>query len=81
MKITDPKIIYDYLVDKYDTWFVTRDKKTKDFIEECVIRYIQNIDDSYYLEANDGCASGLCSFPNFEQDLKKLINILFKKIN
>ena len=80
MKISDPNILLDYLENIYETWYVTRDKKKRSYIEDCVFQYIQNMDDDIYIEANDGRASGLCSYPYFETDLKKLINLLKSKL-
>lgn len=80
-KETDPQIILNFLEDKYETWYSCKDKKKRDFIEECVYNYLQFIDDSIYIEVMDGRASGLCSYPYFEEDLRKLINILNQRIN
>ena len=80
MKESDPKTLLDYLEKKYDSWYSTNDRKKRNFIEELVVQYIQNMDDSIYVEVNDGGAGGLCSFPNFERDLKKLILFLRSKL-
>lgn len=78
-KISDYKIILDYLEDKYNEWYTTT-KKDRSKIEMHVFQYVNNIDENLYGEANEGRASGLCSSQFFEEDLKRLINLLRAKI-
>ena len=80
MKESNPKILLDYLEEKYDLCYTTNDKKKRSFIEEGVLEYIQNMDDNIYVEVNEGSATGLCTFPNFDHDLKNLINFLRSKL-
>lgn len=79
-KISDYKIILDYLEDKYNEWCTTTNKKNRRTIEMHVFQYVNNIEDTLYIEANEGRASGLCSSHFFEEDLKRLINLLSDKI-
>lgn len=79
-KISDYKTILDYLEDKYNKWYITTNKKARREIQMHVFQYIDNIDDTLYIEANEGRASGLCSSQFFEEDLKRLINLLRAKI-
>ena len=80
-KISDPRVLLDYLNEKYDLWYTTTDKEEKRKIERCVFLYVSNnVDDAIYLEANEGRASGLCMAPHFCEDLQKLIRVLQSKI-
>lgn len=77
-KISDTEYLQSYFEEKYDTWFLSKPKDRKR-IEDIVCDFLEhNLDDSIYLEANGGLATGLCSFPHFEDDLKRLISILKK---
>ena len=79
-KLVDTFYLQSYFEEKYDSWF-TASLKDRERIEDCVCQFIEhNLNDSIYLKANDGLASGLCSYPHFEADLKKLISLL-KEIN
>lgn len=80
-KTSDSLLLLSYLDEKYEQWLLTKDKKRRNWIEDCVMQFINyNMDDSIYLEANDGRATGLCAYPNFERDLKKIINVLKKRL-
>lgn len=79
-KISDYKTILNDLEDKYNEWCTTTNKKDRSTIEMHVFQYVDNIDDTLYIEANEGRASGLCSSHFFEEDLKRLINLLSDKI-
>lgn len=80
-KISDPNILISYLEEKYDHWLLTKDKAKRKWLEDCVFDYINNnLDDALYLEANDWRATGLCAYPNFEKDLRKIINVLNSKL-
>lgn len=79
-KISDYKTILNYLEYKYNEWCTTTNKKNRSTIEMHVFQYVDNIDDTLYIEANEGRASGLCSSQFFEEDLKRLINLLSDKI-
>lgn len=77
-KISDTEYLQSYFEEKYDIWFQSKPKDRK-HIEDVVCAFLEhNLDDSIYLEANGGLATGLCSFPHFEDDLKRLISILKK---
>ena len=79
-KISDTIYLQSYFEEKYDSWFLSSTKNRQN-IEDCVCQFIENnLDDSIYLRANGGLASGLCSYPHFEDDLKKIISLL-KEIN
>ena len=79
-KVTDTIYLQSYFEEKFDSWFLSNSTDRK-HIEDCVCQFIDNnLDDSIYLRANGGLASGLCSYPHFEDDLKTLISIL-KEIN
>ena len=80
MKNLDLKDLLEYLQDKYDQWYVAR-KLDKERIEDLVYQFIdKNLDDTLYIEVNDGRAAGLCAFPHFEEDLKKIISIIENKL-
>ena len=80
-KISDPLILLNYFDEKYGQWLQTKDKKHRNWIEDCVIQFINyNMDDSIYLEANDWRATGLCAYPNFEKDLRIIIKVLKSKL-
>lgn len=79
-KITDTIFLQSYFEEKFDSWFLSSTKERRS-IEDCVRQFVENkLDSSIYLQANSGLASGLCSYPHFEDDLKRIISIL-KKIN
>lgn len=79
-KISDTEYLQSYFEEKYDTWFQSKPKDRKR-IENIVCSFLEhNLDDSIYLQANGGFASGLCSFPHFEEDFKRLISLL-KEMN
>ena len=79
-KVTDTIYLQSYFEDKFDSWFLSSTKNRQN-IEDCVCQFIENnLDNSIYLRANGGLASGLCSYPHFEDDLKKIISVL-KEIN
>lgn len=76
-KISDSSFLFDYFKEKYELWLLTRDKKKRKQIEDIVYNFINNnMDDAIYITASDGRATGLCAYPYFEKDLKKLINVL-----
>ena len=52
-KLNDKKLIYRELVE-YRIEYYCADKKGKDRIEDKVRQYIKGIDDSIYLELNNG---------------------------
>lgn len=79
-KISDTDYLQSYFEEKYDVWFLSKPKDRKR-IENTVCDFVEhNLDGSIYLQANGGLASGLCSYPHFEDDLKKIISIL-KELN
>ena len=79
-KVSDTIYLQSYFEEKFDAWFIAG-KKDRERIEDCVCRFLDNnLDDSIYLRANGGLATGLCSYPHFEDDLKTLISTL-KEIN
>lgn len=79
-KISDTIYLQSYFEDKYDTWFISKSQDRK-HIEDVVCAFLEhNLDASIYMQANNGLASGLCSYPHFEEDLIKII-ILLRKIN
>lgn len=79
-KITDTHYLQSYFEEKYDSWF-TASIKDRERIEDCVCQFVEhNLDDSIYVRANNGLASGLCSYPHFEDGLIKIISLL-KEIN
>lgn len=79
-KEDNPKILFEYLDDKYTEWKLSPNQKKKEFIENCVLQYLENMDDQFYCEISEGAASGLCSFPYFEEDLKKILSFLENRI-
>lgn len=79
-KVSDTIFLQSYFEEKYDSWLLSNMKDRKR-IEECVCHFIEhNLDNTIYLQANGGLASGLCSYPHFRDGLEKLIFIL-KEIN
>ncbi len=79
-KVTDTIYLQSYFEEKFDSWLLSSAKERKR-IEDCVCQFVENnLDDSIYLQANGDLASGLCSYPHFEDDLKTLISLL-KGIN
>ena len=80
-KISNPRILLDYLNEKYDLWYTTTDKEVKRRIESYVFHYVDNnLDDTIYIEANEGRASGLCAHPHFDEDIQRLIRVLQSKL-
>ena len=49
-------------------------------LERSVYNYLDNIDDSLYIEMNDGRASGLCGSQFFRDDILRCLNILEEKL-
>lgn len=75
-KINDVNFLLSYFKEKYEKWFLSRGKE-RSKIENIVFDFVdKNLDDSIYLEANEGSASGLCSSIHFKSDINKLINVL-----
>lgn len=79
-KNNDLKAIYEYLSEKYTTWYCSSTKAEKARIERSVYNYLDNIDDSLYIEMNDGRASGLCGSQFFRDDILRCLNILEEKL-
>lgn len=76
-KISDSKFLLEYLKEKHMQWLLAVDKKARERIEDTVCGFVNNnMDDAIYLMASEGRASGLCSYPYFEEDLNKIINVL-----
>ena len=79
-KIADISYLLNYFEGKYDQWILTSNKQKKEIIESHVSQFIEhNMDGALYIEINDGRASGLCDFPHFGEDLKKIIRVLKEK--
>lgn len=79
-KLNDKRLIYRDLVE-YRIEYYCADKKGKERVENKVRQYIKGVDDSIYLELNNGVASGLFRSAFFESDLDRAITILERDIN
>ena len=78
-KISDTIYLQSYFEEQYEFWYTSKPKE-RQLIEDIVIKFVDNtLADTIYLQVNNGLASGLCSYPHFEEDLKKII-ILLRKI-
>lgn len=79
-KLNDKRLIYRDLVE-YRIEYYCADKKGKERVENKVRQYIKGVDDSIYLELNNGVASGLFSPASFESDLDRATTIWERDIN
>lgn len=75
MDVNKCKEIYNYLSKLYSEYLFASTKGKRE-VEKRVRYYAQNMDDSIYIEINDGNASGLFEPGFFESDMQKALRLL-----